>query len=383
MAIRLVVKAGEHDRRQCPVTAVVPSAGLVAERLVLTPEGQKSPVPCQVETYGSDLRVSWILDGLAARREAAFVLAEGEPVAAPGVELREAGDGQIDVCLNGKLFTAFHFGESWARPFLHPVVGPFGEPMTRAYPVVADVPGETQDHPHHKSFWVAWGEVNGADNWSENPKGHARQIVRKLETPVSGPAFGRIACSLDWVSETGVKQLEEDREIRFHNLSAACRAVDLRVTFRATEGEIRFGDTKEGGICSIRVATSMDASGKGTIVNSYGGTNEAETWGKRAHWCDYYGPVAGDTVGIAILDHPRNFRYPTYWHVRNYGLMTANPFGLSHFLGDKSVDGSHVLPAGGELTFRYRVLFHAGTTVAADVAGRFHDYVNPPAVAIG
>lgn len=383
MAIRLVVKAGEHDRRQCPVTAVVPSTGLVAERLALIPEGQKTPVPCQVEVCGDTLRVSWIVDGLAARREAAYLLAEGEPAATPGVELREAGSGQIDVLLNGKLFTAFHFGENWARPFLHPVVGPFGEPLTRAYPVVADVPGESQDHPHHKSFWVAWGEVNGTDNWSENPKGHARQVVRKLETPVSGPVFGRIACSLDWVSETGVKQLEEDREIRFHNLSAACRAVDLQVVFRATAGEVRFGDTKEGGICSIRVASSMDASGKGTIVNSYGGTNEAETWGKRAHWCDYYGPVAGDTVGIAILDHPRNFRYPTYWHVRNYGLMTANPFGLSHFLGDKSADGTHVLPAGGELAFRYRVLFHAGTTVAADVAGRFHDYVNPPAVAIG
>lgn len=383
MTIRLVVKAGEHDRRQCPVTAVVPSAGLVAERLALTPEGQKTVVPCQIEACGDMLRVSWIVDGLAARREAVYLLAEGEPAAGRGVELREAEAGRIDVLLNGKLFTAFHFGGNWARPFLHPVVGPFGEPMTRAFPVVPGVPGESQDHPHHKSFWVAWGEVNGTDNWSENPKGHARQVVRKLETPVSGPVFGRIACSLDWVSETGVKQLEEDREICFHNLSAACRAVDLRVTFRATAGEVRFGDTKEGGICSIRVASSMDASGKGTIVNSYGGTNEAETWGKRAHWCDYYGPVAGDTVGIAILDHPRNFRYPTYWHVRNYGLMTANPFGLSHFLGDKSVDGTHVLPAGGELTFRYRVLFHAGTTAAADVAGRFHDYVNPPAVAIG
>jgi len=260
------------------------------------------------------------------------------------------------------------------------VIGPYGEPITRAYPVVKDVPGESQDHPHHKSFWVAWGDVNGADNWSENEKGHAHQVVRELQEAVSGPAFGRISCGLDWVSEAGEKQLEEDRELTFHNLSKSCRAVDLKVVFRATEGKIRFGDTKEGGICSIRVATSMDAGDQGTIVNSYGGTNEAETWGKRAQWCDYYGPVAGETVGIAILDHPTNFRHPTYWHVRNYGLMTANPFGLSHFLGDKEMDGSHVLAAGEELVFQYRVLFHTDTTGEANVAAKYNDYINPPVV---
>ena len=69
-----------------------------------------------------------------------------------------------------------------------------------------------------------------------------------------------------------------------------------------------------------------DADKDGAIVNSYGGSQEMETWGKRAHWCDYVGPVNGKTVGITIMDSPGNFRYPTYWHVRDYGLMTANPF---------------------------------------------------------
>jgi hypothetical protein len=62
--------------------------------------------------------------------------------------------------------------------------------------------------------------------------------------------------------------------------------------------------------------------------------------------------------------------------------MTANPFGLSHFLNDKQADGSHTLKAGETLTFRYRVLFHADTTGRADVAGKYHDYINPPAVTV-
>ena len=54
-------------------------------------------------------------------------------------------------------------------------------------------------------------------------------------------------------------------------------------------------------------------------------------WGKRADWVDYYGNVAGEIVGIAIFDHPKNLRHPTYWHARSYGLLAANPFGLREF----------------------------------------------------
>ena len=30
---------------------------------------------------------------------------------------------------------------------------------------------------------------------------------------------------------------------------------------------------------------------------------------------------------IAILDHPANPGFPTYWHARGYGLFAANPLG--------------------------------------------------------
>ena len=39
------------------------------------------------------------------------------------------------------------------------------------------------------------------------------------------------------------------------------------------------------------------------------------------------------SVGIAVLDHPGNFRSPVHWHVRDYGLMTTNCFGDSTFAG--------------------------------------------------
>ncbi|MCK5804660.1 MAG: PmoA family protein [Lentisphaeria bacterium] len=379
MSIRLTVNAGEHDRIHCPVSTRITAVDMDPQRVVMRDESSGEQIPCQAERCGDTIQLSWILPLLPAKATRRFVVEAGEPVT-NGVAL-DAADGRIDIAIAGEHFTSYHFGPKWSRPFLHPVIGPHGDPITRGYPVQDNLPGETQDHPHHKSFWVAWGDVNGTDNWSENQeRGHAKQVQRELPEASSGPVFATIRTRNDWVSEAGEKVLEEARTLKVYNLPAACRLVDLNVEFRATNGPVTFGDTKEGGICSIRVATSMDAKEHGVIVNAYGGTNEAETWGKRAPWCDYYGPVNGKTVGICIFDNPANFRHPTYWHVRNYGLMTANPFGLSHFLKNKEIDGSHTLGAGETLAFQYRVLFHAGDTKTAAVAERYHDYINPPGI---
>ena len=91
------------------------------------------------------------------------------------------------------------------------------------------------------------------------------------------------------------------------------------------------------------------------------------------------GPSRGGKVmGVAIFDHPFNLRHPTPWHVRNYGLMTANPFGQSYYQYSLLKDGSYTLHQGDTLTFRYRVYLHRGDTRTARVGQRYHDYINPP-----
>ena len=81
-----------------------------------------------------------------------------------------------------------------------------------------------------------------------------------------------------------------------------------------------------------------------------------------------------ETVGIAIMNHPDSFRYPTTWHVRDYGLFAANPFGIAAFTGDKTQDGSMTLEPGKSLRFRYRVIIHPGDYKTADIAKMYADY---------
>jgi hypothetical protein len=376
MTMKITVKAGPHARVHCPVKV---ACELPLGQAVSLKAADGTRLPAQVIEQNGATALAFIIDSLPAASEMSYELCEGALPQA-GVTLRQHDD-KIDVLYDGALFTTLHYGKQWAKPFLFPVIGPYGSNMTRSYPMVENVEGEPKDHPHQKSFWTAWGDVNGTDGWGET-EGHGRILCKQARVMENGLVRARVILSCDWLAGDGSKQLEEEREYVFHSLPANARAVDMAVRFTATNCPVTFGDTKEGGLCSIRVATSMDASGAGTIVNSYGAIGEQETWGKRAEWCDYFGPVPGGVAGICIMDNPANHCYPTYWHVRNYGLMTANPFGLSYFLDDKTADGSLNIAQGAKQDFCYRVLFHAGCHRHADVAGKYHDYVNPPKVSI-
>jgi hypothetical protein len=81
-------------------------------------------------------------------------------------------------------------------------------------------------------------------------------------------------------------------------------------------------------------------------------------------------------MGVAILNHPSSFRYPTTWHVRDYGLFAANPFGYKDFGIDK--EGSHTIAAGESIYLAYRVILHEGTTEEAEIAKAFTRYAEPP-----
>ncbi len=181
--------------------------------------------------------------------------------------------------------------------------------------------------------------------------------------------------------------MTDTRRVTVFNVGPNERLVEYSVRFSASHGQVTMGDTKEAGIVAIRVATSMDGptkanpDGAGRIETSDGAIGEDEAWGRRASWCDYSGPVAGHVVGVAIMDHPTNPRFPTHWHVRNYGLMTVNPFGLHDFYGDTDAHrGDFIIPPYESRVFRYRILIHLGDVVAGSVRDRYHDFANPPTV---
>ncbi len=375
--ITVIVNAGEHDRDGCPVSVDVDSREferLAGGSVTLTDQASGAVIPADLNSDGKTTTLSWILDGLKAHQERSYTLSAGE-VGSGGVVFSEC-DNAIDVTVDGRAFTTFRYGTDGFRPYFFPVWGPGGSPVTRG-----ETSDNSSDHVHHRSLYVAYGEVNDVDVWAEG-ENSGRVVHQSFTDKSGGAAVGKIYTENDWVNKAGEKLMSDRQNFRIYNTPDTGTIIDLDLTFIASAGDVYFGDTKEGGIISVRVNPSMNASDGGKIENAYGGTNEGETWGKRAQWCDYSGIVEGTPVGIAVFDHISNPRYPTYWHVRNYGLMTTNIFGTGTFEGDQSKDGSYTLKSGEEMNFRFRVLIHAGDAATGQVAQKYHDFINPPTVSI-
>jgi hypothetical protein len=287
------------------------------------------------------------------------------PAAAADVTVEKTEHG-VAVKVDGQPF-AEYWTKFGTKPILWPVIGPTGKRVTRNWPIEDKVPGvKDDDHIHQASFWFSHGNVNGIDFWSAD-KG---RIEHREFVKVEGGPQAVIATRNDWLSPDGSKlQCQDERTLTF-GADADRRWIDFAIVIKATNGPVLFGDTKEGSF-GMRVASSMRVHGKGggQIVNSEGKTNDA-AWGKQAAWVDYYGPVEGETAGIAILNHPTSFRFPSYWHVRTYGLFAANPFGLNEFTHG-ATKGDYTLPPGETLKLRYRVLLHKGDEKAGHVADEY------------
>lgn len=303
---------------------------------------------------------------------ACWLAAAAVAVAAGPWEVVKDEQGLV-VKKDGKLVTHY-LVKSGNKPILWPVIGPTGKEMTRAYPMRM-VDGEKKDHVHQRSLWFTHGSVNEFSFWEEvNPKkepGEQRHRQFKMQ---EGGEQATIVSQTDWLGD-GKKVLEDERTIVIRDQEGA-RVLDYRVVLTASEGDVHFGETKEGSF-GIRIPTSMDVDSKqgGKIVNDAGQT-DAEAWGQKASWVDYHGPVAGEHLGIAVLNHPKSFRYPTRWHVRTYGLFAANPWGVKDFTGGKETGGEYTLPKGESLTLSYRVIFHKGDEKEGKIAEEFEKFAS-------
>lgn len=301
---------------------------------------------------------------------------------APTVKLTQK-ENHVAVEVGGTLFTNYYFaaegGRPYVRPFMYPVLAADGVEVTSDQMQVA-----TGDHPHHRSLWVAQGKVNGADHWTlgkkpRDPEALAAQPKqRHLKfVKIEGDA---IVQELAWEDAAGQPMLNETRTVRFLVLADGARGVDITSVFEPIGEPVTFGDTKEAGLCSVRVPkalsdTSVITQGGGVV--SKGLKTEKDVWGKKAPWCDLSGTIDGKPYGVAVLDHPTNPRHPSNWHVRHYGLLSANVFGLHDF--DKANPegaGDMKLEKGKATTFRYRVIIHAGDAAAAKLDEKFKDFVD-------
>ena len=310
-------------------------------------------------------------------------------------------DDRIDVLVDSTLFTSYLVQHPLlCKPVLHPLMSADGVDVARGYPLT-ERRGERADHPHHAGIWFAYGSVaygtHRIDFWNASPETkslanmgtihHSRVIAVE-----SGENSGTLTVESVWRADDSREDLILQRTTYLFSALGSLRSIDMHITLHALRG-LTFLDDKEG-LLGIRVARFLesasesgsgqnfiDASGRETAVASTAATASAtaapsngdaglcrsgvyltsegntgdDAWATRGKWCSLRSPH----VTLAILDHPANVNFPTFWHARGYGLFAANPLGQSVFAPDRGAL-RFILEQGAETSFRYRVLIFGG-----------------------
>ncbi len=297
---------------------------------------------------------------------------------------RKPNEPKVNIFIDNKPFTTFFFTDTLEKPVLYPIYAANGQAVTRGYPL-APRPGEPTDHPHHIGLWFNYESVNSLDFWNnsfaipDDKKEHYGWIKTDAITQTKSGSKGILSYTALWQNIHHTVLVKEATSFVFSAIGTT-RIID-RTTTMAAEQDVLFKDVKDG-MLGLRVAhelqlpdtatkTFTDDKGNITVVKAdtittgnyitSEGMQGNAAWGTRATWCMLYGKLGNDTVSIAIIDHPANTGYPTYWHARGYGLFAANPLGQKIFSNGKQ-ELNFMLPKGKSVTFRYRIVINSGKT---------------------
>jgi hypothetical protein len=199
---------------------------------------------------------------------------------------------------------------------------------------------------------------------------HEKATVRK----------NSIISTAKWRANDGEDLLREKTDMNF---SAAGKDLVINRTTELTAlTEVTFTDKKDA-LMGLRVARELELPVAGEdrfvlengeisglqkndvskVTGDYKNSESvigADVWGKKANWVCLDGKINGKDISVAIIDHPGNTEYPSYWHPRGYGLFAVNPLGKEVFTEGKA-KLNLTLKKGESVTFKYRIVIREGS----------------------
>jgi hypothetical protein len=313
--------------------------------------------------------------------------------------VRKDAEKKVEVLVDGEVFTAYLYPETIAKPVLYPIKSAGGNLLTRGFPL-ENRPGERVDHPHHVGIWFNYGDVNGLDFWNnsdaipeDKKSGYGSIVHTEILSTKESREGSELEVAADWVAPDGRILLKETTRFIFRSAGEK-RVIDRITTLTAHGQDVSFTDNKEG-MLGIRVARELehpsdkpeiftDANGIATEVatlNNEGvtgmyrsseGIEGDDVWGTRGNWVNLTGEIKGEKLSMAIIDHPQNPGYPTYWHARGYGLFAANTLGQKALSGGKE-ELNFKLADGESATFRYRIVVNSGSSLTDEALNQESD----------
>jgi hypothetical protein len=254
--------------------------------------------------------------------------------------------------------------------FIHPIYNPLGQPVTDDFP---------PDHMHQHGVWFAWVntqfENRHVDFWEQGPASgpgaETGMIANFGRTENSGgTVFGDLRALLhhsDITAPGGPKLvLRETWDVRVYNLRDAFMFDFTSTQVCAGTSPLLIAKYDYGGM-AIRGNRNWFDVRNSEYLTSEGKTRKDGNL-TRPRWVDLYGRIEGKVSGIAILDHPDNFRFP-----QPVRLHPAKPYFC---FSPQAVDAFSIQP-GAPYVSKYRFCIHMEPPNAATIDRLWNDFAYP------
>ncbi len=374
----VTVRAGKWDRHNTVVSFEFKRNSATVYHLV-DPKGNSIPLQLDGET------ASFMLRDLKAGESKMFRLVPG-----PAKSTRRNSDVELTRVQNrleimsGKRQVLSFVAEPAGLPapdikpvflrggYIHPVFTPKGTMVTDDYP---------SDHYHHHGIWFAWTktEFEGGhpDFWNVGD-GTGRVDFEKVGKTWSGPVHAGFTSFQKYVALTGAAPktaLNEEWDVRVYNFGSAetpYYLFDIVATqVCASPSPLILDEYRYGGM-GVRGAREWKDKSKVSFLTSEGKTR-ADGNATRGRWCHIGGQVNGQLVGIAVLDHPANYRAPAPMRIN-----PDDPF----FNYAPSQMGRFEIKPGEKFVLRYRYVVTDGPPDTKLLERLWNDYADPPVVSV-
>jgi hypothetical protein len=380
-SVTLTVEAGEFDRHETIVSAAVPELKQID--VVFLNDGKGPTIAAQVGPGGE---ITFVVPHLPRQETRTYALTIRRPVFAtptkPDVEARRDGDA-VHVTAAGKPVLSYKAGagelpKADIKPifkrggYIHPVYTPAGRVVTDDYPA---------DHFHHHGIWWAWTrtEYDGRqpDFWNMGD-GTGRVDFESLDATWSGRVHAGLSATTRFTDTTGGRSeivLKDKWDVRVYAADADAKVFVFDVVSTQNivgDKPLVLPEYRYGGI-GVRGHGQWNGKGDKTVFLTSEGKTREDGNGTAARWVHMGGLVDGKPAGIAILDHPSNFRAP-----QPTRLNPDNPF----FNYAPPVAGEWRIEPGKPYVSRYRFVTYEGGPDRALLERLWNDYARPPVVSV-
>ncbi|MEA3224898.1 MAG: DUF6807 family protein, partial [Planctomycetota bacterium] len=277
--------------------------------------------------------------------------------------------GRILVNVESKTIATYVYDDPQIlRPYFTNLKAPLGVQVTRRHPPRKGI--DADDHATmHPGLWLAFGDISGNDFWRNKARVKHAGFVRE---PYADSKHAGFTVRNQYVAGERIV-CEETCKITILNRPSAYLIL-WDSEFNSDKQSFYFGDQEEMGL-GVRLATPIVVKNRkgGRICDGKGNVNEKQIWGKPSLWCDYAGLIDGVFAGVMIMPDPDNFA-PCRWHVRDYGFMTANPFGKKAF--NLGAPGKVIVNKDKPLHLSFGILLHSSNNKRAiDLEAAYKDYL--------